>query len=284
MLTKPVFTQQLFNMRDAYRADNAWVQNWRSWNDDDIMKTFIEGAYGLYAATAGNALKIIVLGDTEIRSMKELLLNFGLMSANGVQETADAIMVNDLQQQRPQVAMGTAGGLAAKTSVLGPGSILSDKMWTPILNDALMLGSIECGCDFYLGLNTAEQAAWDNGGFNSDVATTSAAFGSAVASTRDRFQNKWLSFLLQQPQMLWRGGIPRVFARELIALKSFGYKPVFSKSGLAFEPGKGEMVGPVGFESYIKQLDSVKFHQSNQPMVLGAISKFLFDDPTALVR
>ncbi len=283
MLTKEMFRKELRSMKDEYRMDNKWVQEWRKWNDDSIMDEFIDAAYNLYAATAKCALKLTVLGDTEIRSMPELLKNFGLMSAAGVQEDKDIKMVNDLEQHRKQVAMGTTAGLKGRTKVLGGGSILGDKMWTPILNDSLMLGSIQSNQDFYLGLNTKEKLAWKGNGFNSNVANKTAKFGGAVANSRNKYQSNWLSFFRQQPQMIWAGPNPRVFARELLALKFFGYKPVYSAMGLAFTPVQGKRIGPPGFRIYTTALRNVGFFDNDKDRVMSAISEFLFDDKNALL-
>jgi hypothetical protein len=180
--------------------------------------------------------------------------------------------------------MGTEEGLAGRIGVLGPGSVLSDDKWTPILNDALMLGSIECKYRFFLGLNSVERAAWVAGGFDSDAfgIASGTTFGGAVAPTGNRFRSKWLTFLRQQPQILWRGGVPRVFARELIALKTFGYEPDFSKLGLGFQPPAVTSTEEISFTNYILKLDNLRFHENDKPRVLGAISEFLFNDTTAL--
>lgn len=283
MLSKHDFGKELRSLKTEYRRDNHWVQDWRKWNDDTIMDSYIDAAYNLYSATARNVLKLTVLGDTEIRSIPELLRNFGLMSAAGVQEKADARMVKDLEQGRKQVGMGTKEGLKGVPKVLGVGSILSDKMWTPILNDALMLGSIEGNQDFYLSLNTKEQEAWMKYGFNSNVADKTSIFGGRVSSKRNVFQSNWNSFFRKQPQMIWAGANPRVFARELLALKFFGYKPVYSKLGLAFAPGLGSQIGSPGFRTYTNALRDVGFFSNDKPLVMAAISEFLFDDGNALL-
>lgn len=283
MLTKENFRKELHSLKMEYRMDNKWVQGWRKWNDDTIMDSYIDAAYNLYAATAKNALKLTVLGDTEIRSMQVLIRNFGLMSAAGVQEKKDAAMVKDIDQHRRQVGMGTQAGLKGVPKTLGVGSILSDKMWTPILNDALMLGSIQGKQDFYLALNTREQAAWAADGFNSNVGNRTSMFGGSVASKRNVFQSNWNSFFRKQPQMIWAGANPRVFARELLALKFYGYKPIYSKLGLAFAPRLGTQIGSPGFRSYTNALRNIGFFANDKPRVMGAISEFLFSDKKALL-
>lgn len=283
MLTKKMFRKELHALRHEYRIYNSWVQSWRKWDDETIMDGFIDAAYNLYAATARNALRLTILGDTEIRSLAPLVSNFGLMSAAGVQDKKDVTMVKDLEQRRRQVGMGTNEGLKGVPKVLGVGSILGDKMWTPILNDALMLGSIEGYQSFYLGLNSAEQKAWSDDGFDSDVTQKASKFGGALKSKRNVQRSNWLTFLRRQPQMIWRGGNPRVFARELLALKFFGYRPEYSRAHLAFAPGWGPSIGPPTFRRYTHALRDLGFFANDKSSVMGAISEFLFDDKKALL-
>jgi hypothetical protein len=281
--TKESFTKELFDLRHEYRKDNAWVQGWRKWDDDGIMQTFVDGAFNLYSATATNRLNLTLLGDTEIRSIASLITNFGLVSGNGVQEKEDERMVKNLEQRRKQVAMGTKEGLGQRVKVLGPGSILSDKMWTPILNDALMIGAMEGRQEFHLALNTTEQAAWANAGFNSAVKDKAKAFGGSVSTSRNAAESNWNSFFRKQPQMIWRAGTPRVFARELLGLKFFGYKPVFSHLELGFAPGAGVSIGQPGFRAYTSALRGVGFFENAQPRIMGAIGEFLFNNNRALL-
>lgn len=293
MFDKEFFRRDLHNffvrkemkgLRSEYRSDNTWVQKWRKWDDETIMDRYIDAAHNLYLATARNKLKLTVLGDTEIRSMPMLLKNFGLMSANGLQETEDKRMVKDLEQHRKQVGMGTKKGIKGVPKVLGVGSILSDKMWTPILNDALMLGSIEGNQDFYVALNNKEQTAWDVGGSNEKVNVRNIAkkFGSSASKKKDQNQAKWLSLFIRRPQMIWDGNNPRVFARELLALKYFGYKPVYSAMGLAFSPNYFAKIGRPTFTTYTNQLRADGFFDNDKEKVMGLISEFLFEDRNAL--
>ena len=283
LLSREQFQNEVYELKDQYRRDNAWVQKTCQWNHNLVMKIYINSAYNLYEAAARNVLQMVILGDTKIRSMPELLRNFGLLSAAGVQEKKESVLVKDLEAHRTQVAMGTQEGLAGRTKLLGAGSILSDKMWSPILNDALMLGAIEGWQGFYFGLNADEQAFWDSNGFSSNVADKISIFGKPVKSTRDREQANWLSFLRRNPEVLWRNGNPRVFARELLALKFFGYAPEFSKIQLAFSPGMRSRKGPPTFRLYTQSLRELGFFAKNKVKVLSAISEFLFEDKEALL-
>lgn len=282
MLSRNRFVQELNALKTEYRINNPWAQNFFQWNDEAVMARYIEAAYRLYMAAARNELKLVVLGDTEIRSMSVLMKNFGLLSANGLQEQADRAKVERTERFRDEYRSVRHG----YPEVLGPGSILSDKMWTPILNDAMMIGAIQGRQPFYIALNTSEQAVWNKYGFDyTRVSEHAAKFGTQVnraTSNLDVYQRQWLNFFKQQPHMIWRGGFPRVLARELLALKFFGYGPVFSKTGLGFENGRRNSIGLPGFRAYNNALMRVGFFANDKQRVVGAISEFLFDDASLL--
>ncbi len=146
--------------------------------------------------------------------------------------------------------------------MMGPGSILSAKRWSPLLNDALMLGGIISRQDFHFALNTDEQATWRNltmkhiGG--AELHRRRAVFGSAVnAAPKPALSSEkelWLKFLHQVPRVLWQNnGTPRVFVRELLGLKIFGYQPVFTLHEIGFIPTGGGGKAPT-FENYLAGL------------------------------
>jgi hypothetical protein len=284
MLSRQQYTSQLFDLRETYRRDNAWVGKWQeSWNDEAVMTKFIGFAYALYAATAGNMLQLTVLGGTEIRMDDAYVRNFGVTAANGIQEEVTERLVLAEQERR--------GLRAAKpdpkvknpdrtvTPVMGVGSILSEKGWTPILNDSLILGAITGGQDFALGLTPAEQADWEamNGAKVTRAAVLSAQFGNTPALIK-----AWKEFLNSQKRMFffpWGG--PRVFTREILGLCFFGYKPQFSWHQLAFAPGAGKRAMP-DFKTYLAELNKVGFHSADQATIMATISKYLFDDVGAI--
>jgi len=284
MLCVQQFTNQLFGLKDQYQQDNAWVGNWHeSWKDEAIMTRFIGFAYNLYAATARNALKLTVLGGTEIRLDHAYVRNFGVTAANGIQEEETERWVRKEQEMRGWRAKNpdprSRNPDRSPASVIGSGSILSEKGWTPILNDSLILGAITAGQDFVLGLTSAEQADWNvmNG---AKVNRTSVLVGSFDNTA---LINAWKSFLNSQKRMFffdWGG--PRVFTRELLGLHFFGYKPGFSWHQLGFHAGAGGRVPP-DFRTYLQKLRDVGFHApANQAKIMETISMYLFNDRTAI--
>lgn len=296
MLDGEEFTRQLFDLQDQYRQDNAWVGNWdESWNDEDIMKKFIEFAYNLYAATASNALELTVLGGTEIRLNQHYVRNFGVTAANGIQDKETEKWVRreqakrfrrakipDSRSRNPFRRAKIADSRSrnpdrSPAPVTGSGSILSEKGWTPILNDALIIGAITAGQDFALGLTPKEQEDWKvmNG---AKINRTAVLAGDTPALI-----NAWKSFFNSQKRMFFfPNGDPRVFTRELLGLHFFGYRPKFSWHQLGFHAGAGNRVPP-DFRTYLQRLRDVGFHKpANQAKIMETISTFLFNDRTAI--
>lgn len=285
MLSLQQYTNQLFDLKDQYRSDNAWVGNWtESWNDEAVMTKFINFAYALYAATARNALRLTVLGGTEIRLDDTYIRNFGVTAANGIQDKETERWVRTEQVKRGWRAKNpdakATNADSTVTPVTGVGSILSEKGWTPILNDSLILGAMTGGQDFALGLTPAEQMDWQimNGDKVTRTAVQATRFGETTALI-----GAWKEFLNSQKRMFffpWGG--PRVFTRELLGLSFFGYKPEFTWHQLGFSPARGRRDRP-DFKTYLRKLHDVHFHApADQVMIMESISRYLFNDPKAL--
>ncbi len=285
MLSLQQFTNQLFDLKDQYRQDNAWIGKWNeSWNDELVMTRFIGFAYALYAATARNVLNLTLLGGTEIRLDDSYIRNFGVTAANGIQDKETERWVRTEQIRRawraknPDPSSGNPD--RSPVPVTSSGSILSEKGWTPILNDSLILGAITAGQNFALGLTPAEQADWNamNGAKANRTAVLAARFGETPALI-----NAWKSFLNSQKRMFffpWGG--PRVFTRELLGLHFFGYKPEISWHQLGFHAGTGRRVPP-DFRTYLRELRDVGFHApADQVKIMETISMYLFNDRKAI--
>lgn len=237
------YYEQVAPLANRYKMENKWV-TW--WGDD----RFILNAYRLYQVATKPALGFIVLGDTKIRKDPSLVQNFGLASAGGVQEKEELALVERLQKERKL--------LPNSPKVVGPGSILSDKNWTPLLNDSLMLGGIHTNQDFVFAEDRAN----------------------SVPITSDP-KSWWLTIFNQYPDIIWNDTfrIPRVYARELLGLKTFGYTPVFSAYQLGFRPGGG---AGATFVRYLDSLATVNFSGNDKSRIVPAISEFLFGDPKAI--
>lgn len=278
MLSKRQYVDEIFALRDEYRQDNQWVGAWdESWNDAGVMTRFIEAAYKLYHATSTNALRLTLLGGTEIRLDRPMVKNFGVTAANGIQDPQTKLWVEHAIYSRKQIARGAAVGLRTPASVTGSGSILSEKMWTPILNDSLILGAITAGQDFVLALTPEEQRDWErmNGAKVTKTQVMASRFGESLP-----MKNAWKTFINAHKRMFFDAWGPRVFAREILGLKWFGYKPEFSWHQLGFSPTRREMPS---FKTYLSKLRDVHFQKPCDEIAVGKeISTFLFGDARAL--
>lgn len=289
-MIKSEFFYQLTACTEAYDNDNQWFGFQRGgppWSQG-TWEQFILAAWKLYENVSASQLQLILLGDTKIRSDPQLLFNFGL-SANTrtPQEDKDKALVSELMYKRRKWAGGTKGKEAAE-NIMGPGSILSAKRWSPALNDAFVLGAIHKKQSFHFALNDQEQVVWrnlttmPNTQMNADFANRLEKFGGATRTARKNMDMKaiWLEFMREVPRVLWENGNPRVFARELLGLQMFGYRPVFTEQELGFVY-RGKKQEPT-FENYLKGLRDVNFHQRDRVAVIQSISNYLFDDANLL--
>ncbi|MBG6199410.1 hypothetical protein IWQ48_000528 [Labrenzia sp. EL_13] len=156
-MNRIAFEMEIRPLWNHYRKDNKWVGKWDpSWNEDKVMEDFVAAAYNLYEATSRNALKLVLLGGTGIRLNKELIANFGVTGANGIQDQATEVHVTAEQQLRTE---GTKRPVPS-VPVVEVGSILSEKNWTPLLNDALIVGAATAGQQFQIALENGYHHLW----------------------------------------------------------------------------------------------------------------------------
>ncbi|GAA0775022.1 hypothetical protein E1180_01995 [Roseibium denhamense] len=294
-LTRQEFRRQVWDVVRIYREDNAWVGRWRnsSWNNDHIMEIYIRAAYRLYDATANNHHKLVLLGDTAIRSAEDLILNFGLTAANGIQED-EVVQTADNADAQRQNAWG-----ANAIPVRGAGSILSENGWTPILNDALIVGSATAGHGFYLTLNRYESGLWREAAAMARGKLPALRrlyvhkYGPGIdgngptdefmMSTPEFRQQVWKYFMNWNIGMFWdvQRQNPRVLAREILGLSFLGYETVFNDQELFFRK-RWDTPDP-NFATYANRLRALRFHDSGaRARILQSLSMYLFQDNTAI--
>lgn len=195
-------------------------------------------------------------------------MNFGLASGTGVsaKEGGLPLGVRTAVFQRAAVAAGASAMVGQKpVDVVGPGSILSDDSWTPMLNDAYILA----------GVHGRQEFQWAAEGFDAE-------FG---ASNLPDFE-KWKSYAVKH-SVFWgddgnaKGVVPRVFGREVIGLKTFGYLPRFTKVNIIFKWSYQPKVHPT-FDSYLNALQAVKFDKRDKASINETLGEFLFGGSDAL--
>lgn len=267
-MNKMQFFEELVQCASQYDQDNQWFGfldgGKMDWSKGTWIQ-FILAAWKLYQNVNANQLQMILLGDTKIRSDPALLFNFGLAAnTSSPQEDKDKKMVSELMSRRGNIASGTDS--KKPVEIMGPGSILSAKRWSPMLNDAFVLGAIHTFQDFHFALNDDEQTVWRE--------------LTANQSKDLDAKETWLKFIHKVPRVLWENGKPRVFARELLGLKIFGYKPVFTLHELGFiHSGGGQQ--PT-FQNYLSALNQAGFQNRDRTTIMKQLSEFLFNDATAL--
>lgn len=299
------FHSEAFNTYPLYKADNSWFHFEM---EPDAHGLF--SCWTAYQKTDAPSAEMLLLGDTKIRTDNDLVLNFGLSSANGVQEEETRREIQELQNRRNQIAAGRPGSAASSASaparagapsltpiptagsasvspsasmapgattsalpaggavsVIGAGSILSTKGWSPMLNDSFIMGGVHAEHDFHLALSPDEKAIFE--GVNSAIAA----------------KDIWKEFFRRNPVSFWNSqyNVPRVFTRELLGLAAFGYKPEFSKHQLTFVcTNKGE-ADEASLSKYCESLRNAKLTPiADKTKVLKEIARFVFDDEKAL--
>jgi len=236
-----------------YKRDNSWFyQQGNPFPGIADEDDHIYAAFKIYRRASAPSLGRLLLGDTKIRKDPTLVQNFGLASGSGIQDQAEVEMVRLLDEKRRKLFGRNY------TSVTDSGSILSDKKWSPLLNDALMLGGAHSRIDFFFAEDRASMVP------------------QAHASAKDW----WLTVFNTYPDILWGSwGGPRVFARELIGLKLSGYRPVFSYHQLGFDAGAAQMRS---FRDYLEALRAANFESANKAAIISPISEWLFGSKDAI--
>jgi hypothetical protein len=249
------FMQELDACGNQYEADNAWFKN--DWGE---RRQYALNAWRLYQHASTNALGMLLLGSAKIRKDSLLVSNFGMTSAGGITDPEEVALVKALDAARTDLR--AAPGLRDAPDVLGPGSILNDKNWTPLLNDCYILGGVHGEHEFHL----AEDSA--NAYFES--------LGGQLTATE-----KWQSYFRTYPNAVWdtTRQVPRILARELIGLKTFGYRPRFFAEQLSFSAGEPD---GATFKTYLDALVGAGITSRNRTTVLETLSLFLFGNPQAL--
>jgi len=271
MWTNEEFWMRASKCWNQYQSQEDWFKDWRNRNAD----LYILAGLKMYRSVSLGGL-MPLLGDAKIRQDGTLVGNFGLASGSG---SEDQKMIDKLNKDRKDIAHKS---IAPAIPVSGSGSILNDKKWSPLVNDSFILGGVHRGMEFHLALQDFDQ-------FDQELQNRRQAFGpvapqyaAARVRTPEYYQQKWKVYLIANPEVLWNGSFacPRIFARELIGLKTFGYVPSFNFGGLGFRPGSGG--GNADFFQYLTALREAGFATLDKARILSSISGFLFGDAKGL--
>lgn len=305
------FHSEAFTAFPQYKTDNAWFgfDPPGDAHDPKAPGPCIASCWLAYQKAQGTTTGLLILGDSKIRTEHDLVLNFGLSSANGVQEAQSIREIEDLQNQRDGIAAGELGGgffgtgMAVELPVAGPppltsanfmksssgagaspsrssalpvvgqGAILSTKGWSPMLNDTFIMAGAHSERGFYIALSPEEKSTFER-----------------TANAGLEPKDNWRNFIVANPRMLWdvgsrpavNTGLPRVLLRELLGLQAFGYKPQFDRQQLAFECKNKAVSDGASLSGYLAALKQRRFEDNDKATLIPAMAEFLFDDKKAL--
>jgi hypothetical protein len=286
-MTSDAFHEEAFKVFQRYSLDNAWFK-WAFESKEFDMQapvSYVFAAWAGYTKAQEPSAGMLLLGDTKLRSTEVLVKNFGLSSAKGVQEEKDKAEVNKWMKWRAENAAGQVWekdpvegrglvGVKGKPAVpiIGKGSILSTRAWSPMLNDSFIMSGAHGEKEFF----------WALSGVETDAFAASRSKGGTP-------KEMWLRFVLSSPGSIWAEdakdggtGWPRVLMRELIGLDLFGYKPEFSEHQLGFGVADKSKSDGATLLDYLVGVKNLGFHENNKAKLIKRIAKFLFDDDKAL--
>jgi hypothetical protein len=288
-LDQGALERQVLDNLTVYKADNAWFTGFPVAAD----KYLKESCWTTYENASKPTTKELLLGDTKIRSDHDLVVNFGLASANGPQEESGQALAQRAQGIRDAHAAGVspmAGSASASAPSLAPmpmagssmapapvgaaapeaaipvagaGSILSTQGWSPMLNDCFIMGGVHALHQFSLAL----------------VGEDATRFNSISAS--GTHQERWRTFITRNRYLIWNTqySVPRVFARELIALQVSGYEPAFEKDFLVFKVANKTLAEGASLAHYCSQLKKAGIsgkERVDEAAVVARVDAYLF--------
>jgi hypothetical protein len=249
-------------------------QELHKWHKFEDELAVLMSAYRVYKRACGllpGPFNFILLGDTKIRMDPHLLRNFGLLSGAGVQEADEKAMLQIMKFRAIQRGLPPPN--------IGTGAILSDSTWSPLLNDALVIGGVHGYREFHLADDRVDSVE--------AVTNLRARFEPSAPKAGDLpgYIGKWRAFFKRFPDSLWNPlyNVPRVLCRELLGLRVFGYEPQFSAHQLTFKPRRTGLSMGANFRTYLSELGKAgMFSSGTEKTILANISSFLFHTPDAL--
>lgn len=308
--SKQQFVAEVTNAYSSIKAKNSWANKYFELEMQGIgPKTekdiSARRCWKLYLASRGNALGVLLLGEVSMRSKHALVQNFGLTSAFGHEDDEPWLSPwLGTALKDPIAAQPRLAGIDPRTldetknihlqPLQGGGSILSDRLWTPLMNDAWLLGGVHARQSFHLvteGIGEQKLvAAMEKLQHKEKFERSRANFGGLhapyTATVPAQIKEVWRQWFIDNPHCLYETWGPRVLVRELIGLMSFGYQPNFSRHELAFECVDETKAGNATIEAYSNHLELLHFHDGithlTKESVLKAFSQWMFGRSDAL--
>ena len=287
ILTAAEFTSECNAAKQSlylkYWPYNQDYSNTTGWFDPNGFEGHCRDAWLMYQTTTKNAFAqgesgILLLGGG-IRYEQKLLRNFG--TATVTKDRGNhAQTVSSILRRVTNIFMNPELRLDADIA----GSILADGRWSPLLNDAFILGGIHSGATFHLAEPKFDAYAAKHHLANPD--------------------QLWANFFIEE-DFLWQADKnssgqrvtwPRVFSREALILKAAGYRavinPTFYHQGREYQhvclfftpPPSPRALSLVDLPAHLEPM--LKFQRDrieNPDLMLQTLSEFIFGNPEILL-
>ncbi|NIF46822.1 hypothetical protein F3J28_03440 [Enterobacter sp. Ap-1006] len=279
-MNKTSFMSELKDIYSTSLHHNQWAKDYflldMPKNESLHGDINAERCWGIYNVSKRNQLGMLLLGEESMRKQKSLVQNFGLNSfyGHGVSE--------------PWLGGWLNSNSCADNSIRKSGSILSDRMWNPLMNDAWLLGGIHHYQDFHLVCEGIGHQRLVDKMNELPLQTAVGArqlfrFGCNAPSFSASDHNakiisNWKKWFADNPTVFYAPWGPRVFVREAIGLMIFGYKPKFTAHEVLFYCNDKMSARKASFKAYFNALSDVGYHDgiSKKMKVLNTLHNWLF--------
>ncbi len=262
-----------------YKNDNTWY----TWGDNF---GHLRDAYYLYKSAQSPSTGMLLLGETKIRSCPNLVFNFGL-AGKGPDDPKEKQLIDEIQKKRADL-WESPRPLTASPPVVTGGAILSDSRWSKIMNDCYIVAGLHNGLEFHLAEDSVATASDKKSKFEAKPAGPVVRPPNPLDLPLSEVQLRWKNFFnFIAPDMFWRaqGNCPRVFARELVGLMTFGYAPYFFTTQLSFKKAAAVTgVSPqnADLRTYLRALDDSGYNSGAPDILIKKLSTYLFGTEDAL--
>ncbi len=301
---KAVLLKEISELYDKTINKNVWAKAYfdieMPANQSLHASICADRCWRLYNASKNNMPGCLLLGEVSMRQKLKLVQNFGLTSAHGHED--DELWLSpwlgttlkkgaSKESMFPGIDVNTleASQYSNLRKLQGKGSILSDRLWSPLMNDVWLLGGVHSQQDFHLvteGLGNTnfiselqdipKQTKIGAKQLYEKTHGHKIPFSNANATILD----KWNVWFLNNPQYLYESWGARVLTRELIGLMIFGYRPKFTQHELLFYCSIQRKSQQATLTEYYHALEKIGFYNSRdlhlRNNVKNTIYKWLF--------
>jgi len=271
-MTAAQVAEKLRELRADYVAENGWFRFYVDGNEPMNPDKFADAAGRAYEHVKSATVPLL-LGDTKLRSDAALVANFGVSDGESASASAASSSSAARSSSSGIVVAGNltrAGSSATAARDEEPsGGILDNNKWSPMLNDAFIMG----------GIHNHKQFVFTP--VDGDLAFVKSIMPSGHgADPKQQHINAaipaWRAFFQTRQYLLWDRNYPRVLVRELLGLEHFGYQAQPTTVDLSFQVGDVAAADTATFKEYCKYLKDSGYRDRKRKDVMQILARFLF--------